>query len=336
MIDAGSQGTRIHVYEYAARILRGREEIEHAVNGRKLSFPTTNARWTNRLKPGLDFFASIEDDKALRIALREYLTPLFDFAKTVLAPKRHRWAEYPVYLKATGGMRTLPTPDRIRVMATVRDILFDSKFNPFAFEEERARVISGEEEAIYGWAAVNFVKGTLLSDSEGTGTVLNPRKTFGMLEMGGASTQIGYYESDDDVMADLFKLQIGGARHWNVYCHSYLFFGINGAFDRLNARLYAEAGDDARSVHNPCLPGFSTVSNYSTWIHYNTTDSTLLPRSDPRSTLYTISLYNDDDRGDVEACDALVYKLLRKEANKNWVMVRDLSIESSCLLFFLI
>ena len=319
MIDAGSQGTRIHVYEYEARVLRGRREIENAVNGKKLSFPTTNARWTNRLKPGLDVFASIQDENALKNALMGYLRPLLDFAKVVLSEKRHRWADFPIYLKATGGMRTLPTPDRVRVMKAVRDLFFDVSFNPFAFEEERARVISGEEEAIYGWAAVNFVKGTLLSDSEGTGTVLNPRRTYGMIEMGGASTQIGYYESNDDVMADLFKLQIGGARHWNVYCHSYLFFGINGGFDRLVARLYAQAEHGTTSLYNPCLPGHTRV-NHSSWIHFNSTDSTLLPRSDPGSTLYTVSLINDNDSGDFDSCNALVYLLLRKEANRNWVM----------------
>jgi len=52
MIDAGSQGTRIHVYEFEARILGHRKQVKHAVEGRRLTFPTTDSRWTDRLKVG--------------------------------------------------------------------------------------------------------------------------------------------------------------------------------------------------------------------------------------------------------------------------------------------
>ena len=143
--------------------------------------------------------------------------PLIDFARSVLSLKEKEWKKFPIYLKATGGMRELPTAPRIRIINAVRQLFHDDGFNPFSFEDERARVISGEEEAIYGWTAVNFAKGSLIETSLGTGTVLHPNKTIGMVEMGGASTQIGLYLDSGDVMANLFKLQIGAARHWNVY-----------------------------------------------------------------------------------------------------------------------
>jgi len=141
--------------------------------------------------------------------VQEYLEPLLDFAEHVIAPKREKWHRYPIYLKATGGLRALPRPYRLRLMRVVRKLFFNTTFNPFMFEAEHARVISGEEEAIYGWTAVNFVKGTLLANSEGTGQVKKPALTYGVLEMGGASTQIGFFEPHGDVMANLFKLQIG-------------------------------------------------------------------------------------------------------------------------------
>ena len=149
-----------------------------ALNGLKLSTPTTNSRWTNRLKPGLDSCAFVEDDNDLLDVLEDYLGPLFDFVKTLLKDKNHDWERFPIYLKATGGLRTLPTPDRVRLMSHVRKLLHDKHFNPFSFVDERARVISGEEEAIYGWAGVNYIKGTLVKESEGVGTVLNPTLTY--------------------------------------------------------------------------------------------------------------------------------------------------------------
>lgn len=177
MIDAGSQGTRLHIYEFPERLLYHRKEITHALNGYKLTLPTTNSRWTNRLRPGLDSLASIQDDDDLEKAMEDYLAPLLEFTKSVLGDKTDDWHRYPIYLKATGGLRTLPTQDRIRIIAKVRQLFHDRKFNPFQFRDERARVLSGEEEAIYGWTAVNYIKGTLVDNSEGAGTVLSPNLT---------------------------------------------------------------------------------------------------------------------------------------------------------------
>ena len=362
MIDAGSQGTRIHVYEFERRILYHQKEVEHALNGLKLSTPTTNSRWTNRLKPGLDSCAYVDGEDNLMATLEEYLDPLLDFVKQLLSDKVDDWSNFPIYLKATGGLRTLPTGERIRLMSHVRQLFHNSTFNPFGFEDERARVISGEEEAIYGWAGVNFIKGTLVEESEGVGTVLNPNLTYvlclkfssqlhiensfsipcfllvsvfyllyvetfsyGMIEMGGASTQIGFFENNGDLMANLFKLQIGGARHWNVYVHSFLYFGINGAWSRLNSRLVDAIGgvnNTATTFLNPCLPVNSEVT-FSSWIHTNA-QGQLLPRSSPLSTEYSVTMYNN--RSDFESCSAITRLLLRKQ-------VREWYTSSSLLCF---
>jgi Golgi nucleoside diphosphatase len=99
MIDAGSQGTRLHVYEFEARILEHRHEFENAIAGRKLSFPTTDTRWTNRLQPGLDSFAYMEQYDQMMREIEKYLQPLWDFAKLVLEPKHKQWSTYPIFLK---------------------------------------------------------------------------------------------------------------------------------------------------------------------------------------------------------------------------------------------
>ena len=320
MIDAGSQGTRIHIYEFEARVLKHRHEIEHAVQGKRLTFPSTNSRWSARLKPGLDTFAFASSLGDQHQAVAAYLGPLLEFAKSVLAKKQKDWHEYPIYLKATGGLRTLPRPYRLQLIQVVRDLFHNTSFNPFFFEEEHARVISGEEEAIYGWTAVNFVKNSLIRNSEGSGAVSPANLTYGVLEMGGASTQIGFFEPNGDVMANLFKLQIGAAKHWNVYAHSFLYFGVNGAFARLNARMVAkESNQQAHGVYNPCLPGGSTY-NFTSRVHF-LPNGTLLPISSPSNASLLVApltstlMINDEATGDYQACADVVYQLLRKDSN---------------------
>lgn len=204
---------------------------------------------------------------------------------------------------------------------------------PLLFFNRNARVISGEEEAIYGWTAVNFVKGTLIQNSEGSGTVLRANLTYGVLEMGGASTQIGFFEPAGDVMANLFKLQIGASKHWNVYVHSFLYFGVNGAYDRLNARLYmyaASAGTNGTDIYNPCLPGGSEYL-FTSRVHMDS-NGTLLPLSSPynasllEATKYSARMRNTNSRGNFDECAALATKILRKEAN-GWC---DFSHDRDC------
>jgi len=137
MIDAGSQGTRLHLYEFEKRVLEHRDEVNYAVQGRKISFPTTNSRWSSRLKPGLDYFAYIVKDNNMKRELIEYLKPLLDFAKQTLSSKEDSWGSYPIYLKATGGLRALPRPYRIRLIEEVRRLFSDQDFNPFFFDTEQ-------------------------------------------------------------------------------------------------------------------------------------------------------------------------------------------------------
>jgi len=83
LIDAGSTGSRLHLYELEPRVLRSMKEVELVVAGEKLSYPGTESRWTDRLSPGISTFATIEDDAQLLEAVAEYLSPLIEFAKSV-------------------------------------------------------------------------------------------------------------------------------------------------------------------------------------------------------------------------------------------------------------
>jgi Golgi nucleoside diphosphatase len=322
MIDAGSTGSRLHVYEWAPRVLRNEDDIQDAVSGSKLSFPGTESRWTDRLKPGLSSFASIHDTDELKAAVADYLEPLLDFARTVLHSKQESFARYPIFLRATAGMRTLEPSDRARVMNVVRDLFKNNTYCPFAFVDEQARVLSGEEEAIFDWAGVNFLMGQLLEQSEGAGTVINPKSTHGALDLGGASTQISFYEPNEDIMSNLFKLQIGQAKHWNVYAHSFLMYGMNEAINRFQARLAADKTPQERvveGIYNPCLPGGSPPKEFRSNIHL-TTDGVetwkyqgQYPSGDG---FYQAILKNDNDAGDFDHCMNLTKALLHLENNE--------------------
>jgi len=84
------------------------------------------------------------------------------------------------------------------------------------------------------------LKGTLLPNSAGTG-VASANNTWGTIDLGGASLQIAFYVPSQDISENLFKLQIGGQKHWNVYTKSYLSFGHVSARRRYLAYISDKA-----------------------------------------------------------------------------------------------
>ena len=319
VIDAGSTGSTLHIYEYEPRILTTKADVEAALAGKKLSFPGSKSRWSEKLRPGLGSFADIEDDDVLYQSVMAYLKPLINFAIAALHDKTDSFEDFPIYLKATAGLRVLSPQSRGRLINVVRDIFSNKTLCPFQFEHDNARVISGEEEGIYGWAGANFLLGTLLSDTEGTGTVETPRLTYGTLDLGGASAEISYFvKGDGDIMADLFKLQIGAAKHWNVYTHSFLYYGYNEAFNRLAARVVEDVGEPRFSgYYNPCLPGGSSLP-FESNIHFNLNgfeSHKITVNESINAEEYYATIINDQNIGNYDQCDALVGKLLHKDAN---------------------
>jgi hypothetical protein len=101
--------------------------------------------------PGLHTYA-----RNRRAVGRAALNPLLEWARAVV-PRRARRAT-PVFLFGTGGLRRLPDAERAPLLAEARRLLGRSGFR---FEPGWARVLTGPEEAVYGWVALNYDAGRL-------------------------------------------------------------------------------------------------------------------------------------------------------------------------------
>ena len=241
LVDAGSGGSRLHIYRWAPRIFdRVPPPISH---------PTPDEKYTGRMNIGISSIALLP--KAARgAAVAAHLAPLIDFAKQQVGTEETSFGGFPFYFKGTGGLRELSLDDREDIMNWVRIHLSDRSFNPFYFTPEMARVISGEEEAIFSWVAMNFLLGNLLTDSEGVGEAFT-NTSIGTLDLGGSSTQIAFFVPSQDISEGLYKLQIGGNKHWNVYTKSFLQFGINSARQR-HMRLLVDSST-SKKVEASCF-----------------------------------------------------------------------------------
>lgn len=98
------------------------------------------------------------------------LTILVDKAKQFLtsAGAIDKLSATPFYLGATAGMRLLPFAQREKLMLETRRYLETSGF---LFHPQYARILSGEEEGVFGWMAVNYLLGNFNMNGDTNVTV---------------------------------------------------------------------------------------------------------------------------------------------------------------------
>ena len=186
VIDAGSTGSRLHIFSYD---LDETNTPAHIVE-----------LWSKKNKPG---FASLE---ANQDSIDAYLTILFSGA-----PIQH----IPVYFYATAGMRLLPQAKQ--------KIYYQNLKNWFNQHEEwlliDSKTITGDNEALYDWLAVNYHLGTIQS-------TLN--QFVGVMDIGGASVQIAFPIQKDPNLNQRSQVELDlYGQHINLFIHSFLGLGQN-------------------------------------------------------------------------------------------------------------
>ncbi|GJQ77327.1 hypothetical protein Trydic_g20745 [Trypoxylus dichotomus] len=132
VIDAGSTGSRVLAFSFHKAYLDG-----HLILEKELFVHT---------KPGLSSYVDNPEAGAATIA------SLIEKAKDEI-PKQY-WSSTPLILKATAGLRLLPTEKADALLKAVKD-LFDR--TPFLTDNESVAIMDGTDEGIFSWFTVNFL-----------------------------------------------------------------------------------------------------------------------------------------------------------------------------------
>ncbi|XP_058143840.1 ectonucleoside triphosphate diphosphohydrolase 4 isoform X4 [Dasypus novemcinctus] len=197
---------------------------------------------------------------------------------------RAKHKETPLYILCTAGMRILPESQQ---KAILEDLLTDIPVHfDFLFSDSHAEVISGKQEGVYAWIGINFVLGRfehIEDDDEAVVEVNVPgsesseaitrKRTAGILDMGGVSTQIAYEVPKTEEVAKnlLAEFNLGCDVHqtehvYRVYVATFLGFGGNAARQRYEDRIFASTVQKNRLLDkqtgltpdtpylDPCLP----------------------------------------------------------------------------------
>ncbi|KAG0449682.1 hypothetical protein HPP92_027114 [Vanilla planifolia] len=228
IIDAGSTGTRLHVFSF--------------VISPKTKLPVLDLASTSSVKvrPGLSSYSGDPSSAG------DSLVDLLRFGKGKVP--RDQWGDTEVRLMATAGLRMLDAGVRDSILESCRMALRSSGF---LFQDEWATVISGSDEGVFAWVAANYALGMLGGD---------PLKTNGIIELGGASAQITF-ATEEALPSELAHVVKFGEATYKLYSNSFLHFGQNVAQESVKELLSsrsAEKSPTSRVFIDPCSPrGYS-------------------------------------------------------------------------------
>uniref|UniRef100_A0A1J3CPI0 apyrase n=1 Tax=Noccaea caerulescens TaxID=107243 RepID=A0A1J3CPI0_NOCCA len=233
VIDAGSSGSRIHVFRYW-------------IESGKPVFDFGEENYGSlKLSPGLSSYADNPEGASASV------TELVEFAKGRVPVGMLEKSE--IRLMATAGMRLLEVSVQEQILQVTRAVLRSSGF---MFQDEWASVISGSDEGVYAWVVANYAIGSLGGD---------PLQTTGIVELGGASAQVTFVSSE--VVPPEFSRTISyGNVAYKLYSHSFLHFGQDAAHEKLSESLRNSAANSTGEgiVTDPCTPkGYILDKNLS-------------------------------------------------------------------------
>ena len=189
VVDAGSSGSKVYIYKLT--------------DGQVKAITPSGVK---KITPGLEHIgtnsASIQ---AYADALLADTKLAVDEGKTIPV------ADMSVYVYATAGMRLInPVLANSIYKAINKDLLADG------FASVSVKTIPGKMEGVYDWIALNYLKGTL---SKGV------KHTFGVLDMGGASTEIAFAATKfTPSNKNRFDFSVG-KHDYQLYTRSYLGLG---------------------------------------------------------------------------------------------------------------
>ncbi len=191
VIDAGSTGSRIYVY--------------HVGPARDDLLPSICLLETSKVEPGISQF------KTDSFMSRKKIGQLVEKAKNIV-PSSSR-SSTPCFLIATAGMRIMGSEERQRILEGINGFFRLEG----SFDYQQPIVLSGAYEGLYAWLAVNYLNNGLEPD----------QAREGMLEMGGASTQIAFALPAETKEAGIARHILG--RSYRIASKSYLHMETNQA-----------------------------------------------------------------------------------------------------------
>ncbi|CAF0750987.1 unnamed protein product [Brachionus calyciflorus] len=205
VFDAGSSSSKMYIYSWKSGL--------SANKGHNVTISEIGNCFKS---PGIDKLKT-KDDTII------YFNDCLQNASKTIPNERKSRAH--IVLAATAGMRLLNVSDSNqtqKILGFIRDHFAKSEF--LFKSNDQVKILTGKEEGLYAWISANYFANKFTTKTD-------PTTTVGILDLGGASTQISFVPSskseNNTVTNDFYeKARILGV-DYSTYSHSFLCWGVN-------------------------------------------------------------------------------------------------------------
>ncbi len=218
IIDAGSSGSRLYVYEIANK-------------GKKIDvlYPTVGQETKSK---GRALSSVPNHSDSVKVFLTT-MTSNYNQSPTT--------EKIPLYILATAGMRMVSKGKADSIYARIYQIAKNEKLN--GFHLEKAMTISGRYEGLYAWIATNFKNGKLEVNNSSSEKPMNCiSDPYGILEIGGASMQIAFAANKPDANY-ISRKGVG-----YIYSKSYLGGGVDQIFEKNRVKIAPDFNIELKNI----------------------------------------------------------------------------------------
>lgn len=294
MIDAGSTGSRIHVYRF--NNCGSTPELENEV-----------FEQTKKVEGSSSGLSSFKEDAE---GAAHSLDPLMEVAlKSV--PDEYKSCS-PIAVKATAGLRLLGDEMSGKILDAVRRRLETAYPFPVVSKEKGGvQIMDGKDEGVYAWITANYLLGKIGGPDE--------TPTAAVFDLGGGSTQIVFQPTYEKSKAGgmpehlapgdhKYDLSFGG-RDFELYQHSHLGYGLMTAREAIHMvvveNMLANNPNDLswakEPIPNPCIgPGMWRDVKFK------------FPADHPLGPNPELKMVGPKDKSMAPQCRALAEKILKK------------------------
>lgn len=229
VIDAGSTGSRAFIFQIFERFDKDGNRVSRELFSQKCK----------KIQPGI---SDLLHENLSSESLAEYMIPIFVEAASMIPSEFYESTN--VYIQGTAGMRLLPEVEQNTLWESLTQGLNNHKSNFFKIDINNLGTISGHLEAYYAVLSSNYIAGNIDANLK----TLTDGPLLGALDMGGSSTQLIFYNGNEDskiISPD------------NFWSHSWLNFGVEKVREKveqfiIETKESLPSESPLKVFNNPC------------------------------------------------------------------------------------
>lgn len=309
VIDAGSKGSRAHLYSYKSTLTHLQKNASN-INLDEVSIPhlISEKHWHKKIKPSIE--SSILKYGLHNSYIDDYLDHLIYKIYKIVPIEQH--SRTPIFFHATAGLRAIDPILQSKILDRICYYLQTKTDFYLPDCSSHINILDGDIEGLYSWITLNY----LFTNKS---ALSNNNQTLGLLQLGGGSAQVCFQPSKDQIEKHSIQLlNLNLDKQYSLYSTSFLGYGLNQFHHDyllyLIDKLKSSNESSSSSLQSTSTQKQYSIPTYSFFSNYNNNDVKLidpcLPQNFTNKVTFNDVSYTLQGSSDFNQCILNIYTII--------------------------